>query len=187
MSNDERALVERIDQAAMLAQVERWAAVNSGTRNLAGVGHMAALLADAFAVLPGEIAMVDGLPRSANVHAISDCTLTFVSRDAFGECLRKDPELYRNLTLTLAARLRQADAHLLAAVQVGRDHHARHPHGGGQQRNVDLGGLARAFAMEKRTGFSCARAGEKAKEFEEFSQKEGILARPTGLEPVFSP
>ena len=36
----------------------------------------------------GEIAMVDGLPRSANVHAISDCTLTFVSRDAFGECLR---------------------------------------------------------------------------------------------------
>ena len=39
MSNDERALVERIDQAAMLAQVERWAAVNSGTRNLAGAGQ----------------------------------------------------------------------------------------------------------------------------------------------------
>jgi glutamate carboxypeptidase len=65
MSNDERALVERIDQAAMLAQVERWAAVNSGTRNLAGVGHMAALLADAFAVLPGEIAMVEPEPVEA--------------------------------------------------------------------------------------------------------------------------
>ena len=63
----------------------------------------------------GEIAMVDGLPRSANVHAISDCTLTFVSRDAFGECLRKDPALYRNLTLTLAARLRQANDEAAAA------------------------------------------------------------------------
>ena len=65
MSNDERALVEQIDQAVMLAQVERWAAVNSGTRNMAGVGNMAALLADAFAVLPGEIVMVEPEPVEA--------------------------------------------------------------------------------------------------------------------------
>ena len=63
----------------------------------------------------GEIAMVDGLPRSANVHAISDCTLTFVSREAFTECLNKDPALYRNLSLTLAARLRQANDEAAAA------------------------------------------------------------------------
>jgi glutamate carboxypeptidase len=59
LSGNERALVERIDPAAMLRQTEAWAAVNSGTRNLAGVAAMAALLADAFAVLPGDIALVE--------------------------------------------------------------------------------------------------------------------------------
>ena len=39
----------------MLAQVEAWAAVNSGSRNLVGLGEVAGLLADAFAVLPGEL------------------------------------------------------------------------------------------------------------------------------------
>jgi CRP/FNR family cyclic AMP-dependent transcriptional regulator len=63
----------------------------------------------------GEISMLDGLPRSANVHAISDCTLTFVSRSAFADCLRKDPALYRNISLTLAARLRQANDEAAAA------------------------------------------------------------------------
>lgn len=42
----------------MLAQVERWAAVNSGTGNLAGLQTVAVLLADAFAVLPGDIRLV---------------------------------------------------------------------------------------------------------------------------------
>lgn len=65
MSNDERRLVEGIDQGAMLDRVEAWAAVNSGTRNLAGVAHMAGLLADAFAVLPGEIALVEAEPVEA--------------------------------------------------------------------------------------------------------------------------
>lgn len=63
----------------------------------------------------GEISMLDGLPRSANVHAISDCTLTFVSRSAFADCLSKDPALYRNISLTLAARLRQANDEAAAA------------------------------------------------------------------------
>ncbi|TPG12274.1 hydrolase [Sphingomonas oligophenolica] len=62
LSDDERAAVAGIDQAAMLAQVERWAAINSGTRNLAGVAAMAGELADAFAVLPGDVAMVDAVP-----------------------------------------------------------------------------------------------------------------------------
>src|SRR5579871_4750521 len=35
----------------------------------------------------GELAMIDGLPRSADVHAIDECRLTFVSRAAFGDCL----------------------------------------------------------------------------------------------------
>ena len=63
----------------------------------------------------GELSMLDGLPRSANVHAVSNCTLTFVSRAAFADCLRKDPALYRNISLTLAARLRQANDEAAAA------------------------------------------------------------------------
>ncbi len=42
----------------MLAQVERWAAVNSGTTNLAGLKYMAGLLADAFSGLPGDVALI---------------------------------------------------------------------------------------------------------------------------------
>ena len=42
----------------MLAQVERWAAVNSGTTNLAGLKSVAGLLADAFSGLPGDVALI---------------------------------------------------------------------------------------------------------------------------------
>ena len=62
MSHPEAQAVEQIDQPAMLAQVEAWAAINSGTRNLDGVARMAASLADAFAALPGEIALVAAEP-----------------------------------------------------------------------------------------------------------------------------
>jgi glutamate carboxypeptidase len=54
--------VAGIDAAAMLTRVERWAAVNSGTRNLPGLATMAALLADACATLPGEVRLVDPAP-----------------------------------------------------------------------------------------------------------------------------
>ena len=59
LSHDERRAVERLDQAAMLARTEQWAAVNSGTRNTAGCAAMAGLLADAFAALPGEVTLVE--------------------------------------------------------------------------------------------------------------------------------
>ena len=42
----------------MLAQVERWAAVNSGTTNLAGLKSVAGQLADAFSGLPGDVALI---------------------------------------------------------------------------------------------------------------------------------
>ncbi len=44
--------------APMLDQVLAWSAVNSGSRNLPGLRTMAGLLADAFAGLPGEVALV---------------------------------------------------------------------------------------------------------------------------------
>ncbi len=40
----------------------QWAAINSGTRNLAGLATMAATLADAFSVLPGELQLVQPEP-----------------------------------------------------------------------------------------------------------------------------
>lgn len=54
----ERAACEAAAGAPMLDQVTAWAAVNSGSRNLAGLKRMAGLLADAFAALPGEVALV---------------------------------------------------------------------------------------------------------------------------------
>lgn len=63
----------------------------------------------------GELAMIDGLPRSASVQAIRDCELTFVGRAAFTEMLHQHPELYVDLVATLAARLRQSDEDLVAS------------------------------------------------------------------------
>lgn len=51
----ERDAVERAGARDMLSDVERWAVLNSGSRNLDGLAVMAGMLADAFAALPGEI------------------------------------------------------------------------------------------------------------------------------------
>jgi glutamate carboxypeptidase len=53
LTDEERKLIEPIDQAAMLARTERWSAINTGTRNLAGLQRQAEELADAFSTLPG--------------------------------------------------------------------------------------------------------------------------------------
>ena len=58
----ENAMLERAADAPMLSQVERWAAINSGTGNLAGLKTVAGQLADAFAVLPGEVRLVAADP-----------------------------------------------------------------------------------------------------------------------------
>ncbi|HJS12311.1 hydrolase [Sphingopyxis sp.] len=58
----ENTTLERAADAPMLAQVEKWAAINSGTGNLAGLKAVAGLLADAFAALPGEVRLVAADP-----------------------------------------------------------------------------------------------------------------------------
>jgi CRP/FNR family transcriptional regulator, cyclic AMP receptor protein len=63
----------------------------------------------------GELAMIDGLPRSATVQAVRDCVLTFVSRAAFTETLSRHPELFHDIAMTLAARLRQSDEDMVAS------------------------------------------------------------------------
>jgi glutamate carboxypeptidase len=61
----EAAAVEAAGAEPMLAQVRAWSAVNSGSRNLAGLAEVAGLLADAFAPLPGALSLVDPAPVEA--------------------------------------------------------------------------------------------------------------------------
>ena len=63
----------------------------------------------------GELAMIDGLPRSATVQALRDSKLTFVPRSLFLNLLADHPDIYRQLLATLVARLRQADEEVAAA------------------------------------------------------------------------
>ncbi|MCP1469851.1 glutamate carboxypeptidase [Sphingobium sp. OAS761] len=65
LSHAEKAALDRVTDAPMLAQVQQWAAVNSGSRNLQGLAEMAGLLADAFAALPGDVTLLDPAPVDA--------------------------------------------------------------------------------------------------------------------------
>jgi glutamate carboxypeptidase len=65
LSTSEMAVIERCADAPMLAQVEEWALVNSGSRNLDGLAAMAGLLADAFSALPADPSLVDPAPIEA--------------------------------------------------------------------------------------------------------------------------
>ena len=62
LTASEMATLERAADTPMLAAVEAWAAVNSGTGNLAGLKTIAGMLADAFAVLPGTVRLVEPDP-----------------------------------------------------------------------------------------------------------------------------
>lgn len=62
VSRDQAAVLDAAAAAPMLAQVEAWARVNSGSRNLDGLATMTGLLADAFATLPGEVRLLEPAP-----------------------------------------------------------------------------------------------------------------------------
>ena len=59
LTASEQQAVERAAGEPMLDQVLQWSAVNSGSRNLEGLERMAAVLADSFAALPGELDLVE--------------------------------------------------------------------------------------------------------------------------------
>ena len=65
LSSVEKQAVEQASAQPLLAQVEAWSAINSGTGNLAGLGTVAGLLADEFAALPGELRLEDASPVEA--------------------------------------------------------------------------------------------------------------------------
>ena len=61
-TSSEFAALDLAGDAPMLPRVERWAAVNSGTGNLAGLKNVADMLADGFAALPGDVRLVEPDP-----------------------------------------------------------------------------------------------------------------------------
>jgi glutamate carboxypeptidase len=65
LASFEQECVERAAAAPMLGQVEAWAAINSGSRNLDGLADIAGVLADAFAALPGAVTLVEAAPVEA--------------------------------------------------------------------------------------------------------------------------
>ena len=60
--------------------------------------------------LVGELAVIDGRPRSASVVAVRDSTLSFLSRAAFDEFAGRHPEVYKSLLTLIAGRLRETDS-----------------------------------------------------------------------------
>ncbi|WP_340266792.1 hydrolase [Sphingobium mellinum] len=65
LSSSDREVLESAAAAPMVAQVQAWAAVNSGSGNLAGLAVQASLLRDAFAALPGTVRLIDPDPVEA--------------------------------------------------------------------------------------------------------------------------
>ena len=85
-----------IDGAAMLAQVEAWSAINTGTANLAGLARQASALAEAFAVLPGTVELVNPAP----VTAIAADGSAFPKPHGQHLVVRVRPQANRRIVLT---------------------------------------------------------------------------------------
>ena len=96
LSPAETALAAGIDPAPMLARVEAWSAINTGTGNLAGLAEQVAALAEAFAALPGEIELVDPEP----VEAVAADGALFARDHGRHLVLRVRPGAERRLLLT---------------------------------------------------------------------------------------
>lgn len=60
----------------------------------------------------GEMSLIDRLGRSADVVTLEDCTLLWMDRAAFWECLQTMPPMTFALTRILSRRVRMADAHI---------------------------------------------------------------------------
>lgn len=68
LSSSEAAALDTIDPGSMLAQVETWARINSGSRNLTGLAAMAAELQAAVSGLGGTVRLAD--PQAVETIAV---------------------------------------------------------------------------------------------------------------------
>lgn len=85
-----------INVAAMLDQVQQWAAINTGSGNCEGMAQQAAVLAQAFAVLPGAVELIDPAP----VTAIAPDGSEFVRANGQHLVVRVRPHAIRRIILT---------------------------------------------------------------------------------------
>ena len=65
--------------------------------------------------LIGELAIIDGQPRSASVSAIRESELNFISRAVYKEFVREHPETNQHILTLLAQRLRDTNSIVAAA------------------------------------------------------------------------
>lgn len=63
----------------------------------------------------GELALLDRLPRSATVRAVTDMQLLAIEQRDFNAMLKDSPSLVRKLLVATATRLRNADGKAIAA------------------------------------------------------------------------
>ena len=96
VSSTDAALLGAVDAAPMLGQVQAWSALNTGTGNLAGLARQAALLADAFAALPGEVTLEQPAAVTAMAADGKEVTVEYGKHLV----LRVRPEAQRRLLLT---------------------------------------------------------------------------------------
>jgi CRP-like cAMP-binding protein len=64
----------------------------------------------------GEIALIDGLPRSAGAAALTETRLVFIPHRPFCELLDSSPKLTRQVMLMLCERLRAANGQVEQAI-----------------------------------------------------------------------
>jgi hypothetical protein len=77
--------------------------VHKGYRELAVLGRLQSL---------GEMAVLDGSPRSASATALEDTTMIKVDREQFLDVMRSSPEIMQGIIRLLLARLREANEKL---------------------------------------------------------------------------
>jgi CRP-like cAMP-binding protein len=118
----------------------------------------------------GEIALLDGGPRSADATAATDCTLLAFERRDFLPLLEHNWPLAEAVLRVVCGRLRQADAHIadlafsdlpgrLAKMLVAR---ARPDPGGGRPRVTDTQGALAAMVGGSREAVNrCLRKWQK--------------------------
>jgi CRP/FNR family cyclic AMP-dependent transcriptional regulator len=67
----------------------------------------------------GEIAMLDGKPRSADAEALTDCGLAVLDRRDMLAALEANPAAWLGFIEVLCSRLRQTDEHLVEVALLG--------------------------------------------------------------------
>ena len=74
LSSIEQQAVERACARPMLDQVLAWSAINSGSRNLAGLEQVAEILANAFAAFPAPLRLEQPAPSKRSTRPVASAS-----------------------------------------------------------------------------------------------------------------